>query len=106
MPDEPNPTGTSLGSSWRTRAAACADALAAGFSVEPLYTFMCPDERRRRDAGSFRARLWALGSAYDLVDFCEEADGTVSSVALWEPGTPTALGAMRSSVGIRPQFWW
>ena len=76
-----SPAGTSLSSAWRKRAAACADTLAAGFSTEPLYTFMCPDKRRRRDAGSFRALLWALGRSYDMADFCEEALEALSATS-------------------------
>ena len=101
-----SPTGTAFSSTWKRRMAECADVLAASFVDEPLYTFMCPSTPRRRDRRSFQAMLWALGTSYDMVDVCEEADGSVSSVALWEPGTPTVAGALRSSLGILPHFWW
>ena len=103
-----SPAGTTLSSMsmWKRRKPECADVLAAGFVDERLYTFMCPSQIRRRDRGSFEAMLWALGTSYQMVDVCEEADGSVSSVALWEPGTASVAGALRSSVGILPSFWW
>jgi ribosomal protein S18 acetylase RimI-like enzyme len=90
---------------WRPRLAAAADLLAGGFFTDPLYTYMCPDEKARRDPGGKKAMLWALGSSYEMVDILEEEDGTLAAVALWEPGKPSCAGILRGTLGIAIPWW-
>lgn len=85
---------------WRPHLSAAADLLAAAFVNDPLYTYMCPNEKARRDPGAKAAMLWALGSSYEMVDISVESDGTLSAVALWEPGKPTCAGMLRGTLGI------